>query len=191
MLSFCREKKKNKININRTILHHPRIDDIVLATYADTYLAHAVPGQAVVRPEDALVHHAAPPNRLDEQKVIVGRFLSLIREFNTMAEKIELKKTEIELQRGLIWEIDTYTSLDLTCEDDYFLEALSSNLRGAVVSFQAWVKKVENSKKTILVNKLNKLKADMLSNFEQISIIESELNGIIDKEILLKVKSMK
>jgi hypothetical protein len=99
-LSFCREKKKNKINIRRTILHHPRIDDIVLATYADTYLAHPVPGQAVARPEDALVHHAAPPNRLDEQKVTVGHFLSLIREYNTMAEKIEVEGNSplLELQ---------------------------------------------------------------------------------------------
>jgi hypothetical protein len=44
-LDFTREKTFKKLFINRTILSNPRTDDVVLAAFADTYLAHADPGQ--------------------------------------------------------------------------------------------------------------------------------------------------
>jgi exonuclease III len=40
-LNFCQEKVSRKLAINCSILFHPRTDDVVLAAYADTYLAHA------------------------------------------------------------------------------------------------------------------------------------------------------
>jgi hypothetical protein len=64
---------------------------------------------------------------------------------------------EINLQSDLIWNIDKYCSLKLTCSDDFFLEALASNIKGCVISFQTWKKKLENLKKSRLVKDINLL----------------------------------
>ncbi len=72
-LDFTRNKIKTKPYINRTITNNPRTDDVVLAAYADTYLAHAAPIQpAEMNP---YVHRAGaqdPVDTLDDQKVRVA-----------------------------------------------------------------------------------------------------------------------
>jgi hypothetical protein len=95
------------------------------------------------------------------------------------------------MQRDLIWSIEKFSGLSLTCPDDFFLEALSSNIKGSVISFQTWVKKLDHLKKSLIIKDLNLLKSNYHENFEQITKLESDLNALVDAEILLKVRSMK
>jgi exonuclease III len=68
-LGFTRNKIKPKPYINRTITDNPRTSDVVLAAFADTYLAHADPTQP--NADAPYVHRAAPVDLLTPQKVIL------------------------------------------------------------------------------------------------------------------------
>jgi hypothetical protein len=202
-LSFFHEKISSKLVINRTILSNPRTDDIVLAAFADTYLAHARSiGAAGMQPQHVFLLNEQDP--LAEQKITVGTFLRQIKELNDLVERagnetdnnllqllIAEKETEIEITRALIWSVEHYSNIELNCDDDFFFEALASNIKGSVVSFQAWVKKVDNMVKATLVGQLNKLKKDFTANSSAIYETESRLGKIVDAETLLKVRSMK
>jgi hypothetical protein len=128
----------------------------------------------------------------------------LIREYNDLSEReilepdtdiIALRKAgltrEIELQRDMIWSIDRFSKLSLTCDHDYFLEALASNIKGCVISYQTFVKRLQNMHKSRLVARLDNLKCNYLENIDTINALEEGLNGIVNGETLLKVKSMK
>jgi hypothetical protein len=173
----------------------------VLASFADTYLAHADPSQALA---DEHVHHLNPEHPLQQQKGIVGDLLCLIREFNDLSEReilepnnnlIPLLKagaaTDVDLKRSLIWDVDCFSNLTLTCTDDYFFEALTSNTKGSVISFQTFTKRIANLKQCHLVQQLNELKKDYAMNQGDIAIFEQELKSIINAKVLIKVKSMK
>ncbi len=201
-LDFTSDKINSKPYINRTITDNLRTSDVVLAAFADTYLAHADPVQPAV--DELHVFRAADVDLLTPQKVIVGRLTQLLREYNDLIERsflegqsqllglqIAEKETEINLQKELIWDPLTFQNLILTCNADYFLEALLSNIKGAVISFQTWVKRFENRKKTVLITKLNKLRRDLVSNVSEIGELEQELSKILDSELLAKVRSMK
>jgi exonuclease III len=204
-LSFLHEKMSSKLSINRTILSNPRTDDVVLAAFADTYLAHAGPLDAegaAAAPQLVFRHNNRDP--LEAQRILVGTFIRQIRDLNDLTERsrnetqnnllkllIAEKETEIELSRVQIWSADRFSNLALNCDADYFLEALASNIKGAVVSFQTWVKKTDNLEKANLISELNNLKKDYTAISSTIVSLESRLNKIMDAEILLKVKSMK
>ncbi len=202
LLDFTRNKVQTKPYINRTITDNPRTSDTVLAAFADTYLAHADP----IQPADDLQHvfRAADVDAINPQKVIVGRFMLLLREYNDLIERhareesnpllpllIAEKNTEITLQRELLWDVQRYQNLKLTCNAAFFLEALVSNIKGAVISFQCWTKKTENLKKSILIARINRLRNDYMLNVEEIIATETKLSSILNAELLAKVKSMK
>jgi exonuclease III len=204
-ISFLHKKMSSKLSINRTILSNPRTDDVVLAAFADTYLAHAGTQDAAgaaATPQLVFRHNDRDP--LEAQRISVGTFISQIRDLNDLIERyhnesqnnllkllIAEKETEIELSRAQIWSADRFSNLVLNCDADFFLEALASNIKGAVVSFQTWVKKTDNLEKANLISELNNLKKDYAANSSIIISLESRLNKIMDAEILLKVKSMK
>ncbi len=84
-LSFLRDKICNKLFINRTKLTNPRTDDVVLAAFADTYLAHAdriQPDQ-----ENQFVFEGDPQRQLERQRVAVGTLIRLLKEFNELTER--------------------------------------------------------------------------------------------------------
>ncbi len=85
-LDFTKEKIFNKLYINRTILSNPRTDDVVLAAFADTYLAHAIPDQAVLGQLEQHVHGLDPVRVLNDQKQVVGNFIKLLKEYNNLVE---------------------------------------------------------------------------------------------------------
>jgi hypothetical protein len=95
------------------------------------------------------------------------------------------------MQKELLWDVPRNQRLVLTCPADYFLEALMSNIKGAVISFQAWVKKTDNLKKSLLIKKINFLRKDFAVNFDEIISAEAKLNSILDSELIAKVKTMK
>jgi hypothetical protein len=72
--------------------------------------------------------------------------------------------------------VEQYSNLELNCDDDFFFEALASNIKGSVVSFQAWVKKVDNMVKANLIGLLNRLKKDFIANSSAIYETESRRN---------------
>jgi hypothetical protein len=138
------------------------------------------------------------------KKIEVGNFIKLCKDHNALVERkvneknsnllsllLAEKDTEINLQRDKIWNVDRYSRLLLTCDHDFFFEALASNIKGQVISFQTWVKKVENMEKSSIITKLNKLKVDYTTNSDEITRLEGQLNALIDAETLLKVRSMK
>jgi exonuclease III len=200
-LDFTADKTKSKLFNNRSIISNPMREDIVLGAFSDTYLTHADPA---FDPQDPLVHHLNPGRVLEQQKGVVGRFIQLTREYNHLLERevietgnnlIPLLKAgiirELELQRENIWDVERYFNLKLSCSDDFFLEALVSNIKGCVISFQTFIRRLENLKKSGLVKRLSELKKNYDDNFELISSIEEELNSILNSETLLKVQSMK
>ncbi len=84
-LDFTRNKTKPKPYINRTITDNPRTKDVVLAAFADTYLAHASPHQPAE--EEEHVFRAAHVDILTPQKVIVARLMQLLRDYNDLLER--------------------------------------------------------------------------------------------------------
>ncbi len=169
-LDFTKDKVFSKLYINRTILSNPRTDDVVLAAFADTYLVHAIPDRSALGQLEQHVHGLDPVRVLDDQKQVVGNFIKLLKEHNDLFERQALdktnglldlliaeKNTEISVQRDKIWDVDRYSVLSLSCEDDFFLEALASNIKGHVISFQAWVKRVENKEKNLIISRLKLL----------------------------------
>ncbi len=146
----------------------------MLASYADTYLAHADPAQVLV---DEHVHHLHPGHPLQLQKGIVGNLIRLIKEFNDLSEReilepnnnlIPLLKagvsTDIALQRERVWGIERFSELKLTCSDEFFFEALASNIKGSVISLQTFIKRLSNLRQSRLVQQLNLLKEDYVAN---------------------------
>jgi hypothetical protein len=150
-IDFTHEKTSSKLFINRIILSNARTEDVVLAAYADTYLSHADPTQPAVAPAHCqYVFHQAPLDGIEAQKVAVGTFIRLLKDFNELTERLRKnpsnnllnllvaeKETEISLRRELIWSVERYSELNLSCEHDFFFEALASNIKGAVISFQS------------------------------------------------------
>ncbi len=200
-IDFSKDKSNKKLFINRSISSNTRTSDVVLGAFADTYLAHADENQVI---QDDNVHHHHAHRQIENQKGIVGRFLQLIRDFNDLLERIIKEpninlfplqlagvERDIESQRDLIWSVDKFSQLRLTCDADFFLEALASNIKGSVISFQTFINRLKNLKKSRIVSKLNSLKSDYNANFDRISALEDELNVIINTETLLKVKTMK
>ncbi len=157
----------------------------MLAAFADTYLAHARgPGPAELQPQ--LVFRLNERDPIEEQKLTVGTFIRQLKDLNNLIERsrtepetnllqllIAGKETEIELTRALIWSVERYSNIELNCDPDHFFEALASNIKGSVVSFQAWIKKVDNIVKANLVGQLNKLKKDFVGNSSAIYEIET------------------
>ncbi len=68
--------------INRTIITNPRTVDVVAAAAADTYLAHATPGQPDPRDGPQHVFNRAGDDPIEGQKVVVGQLLSAINNYS-------------------------------------------------------------------------------------------------------------
>jgi exonuclease III len=199
------EKTKPKIFINPSVFSYPRADDVVWAAVADCYLNHAVPDQQM--PGDGrLVHHAMRRDRIGEEKFKVGNLLRLITEYNTLHEmkvrndngnndRLDLdlaaKNTEIRIQRDSMWDIDVLTRLELVPSDEYFLESLLSCVKGSLIGYQTWFKRMETAKKSKLIKDLNELKLNYEENANEILTLENTLNEIVHRNVQAKVKTMK
>jgi hypothetical protein len=203
-LDFRIEKTKSKMYINRSIVTNPRTADVVAAAAADTYLQHAVPGQQPPNVAPRHVFRLVEMDPIEEQKVTVGTLLRSIRSYNDLKSEIVLNSENnlLNLQlaglnatiselRDQLWDPSDYANLQLTCSDDVFLEVLLSNIKGSVVSFQTWNKRLETCKKSQLIKEINELRSDFLNNSETILEKENNLAALIDKETTAKVRQMK
>jgi exonuclease III len=142
LLDFTKNKTSSKLFINRTILNNPRTDDVVLAAVADTYLSHAAAVQPQGVLEEVHVFHHGARDPLASQKTEVGNFIKLCKDYIALVERrttdknsnllsllIAEKDTEINLQRDKIWDVERFSRLKLNCSDDFFFEALASNIK--------------------------------------------------------------
>jgi hypothetical protein len=107
---------------------------------------------------------------------------------NVIELRIGGLNTVIKELREQLWDDATFSHLELSCDNDTFLEVLLSNVKGSVISFQTWVKKKDNVRKSMLIKKNQSLKSNYAINAEEISTNENLLNEIINKEVVAKVK---
>ena len=141
---------------------------------------------------------------LDTGRREVGSFLTLLREINDIEYDITLNgPTDLKIlskdnkiaalaeRRTTLPNPGDLDNIVLSCPDDTFLEVLMGNLRNAIISFQSWVSKLHNLKKSLLVNRINSLRDDFLINSHLISDLQEELNRLVESAILDKIKSLK
>jgi exonuclease III len=186
-------KKKGNINMHRidpSIFNHPRFPAVVACTAVETYLQHAQPEQVGVDIDAGLEE--------------VGTVINKIREINDLEFEMkfdgsnELMDLEFAGKTASLKEsIDNFPDPErlneilLNCEHDIFLEVLMSNIRNSLISFQAWIKKVEHAKCSYLTKNLNTLKNNYEENFELITDFESQLTNIYEKKLSEKIKQIK
>ena len=134
----------------------------------------------------------------------MGNFLTSLRDLNNLELDITLNgRTELkEMTRlGLVREIDLKLAelpdpdqlnlIPLSCANDYFLEALMSSMKCAVISFQSFVRKVSTAKKSQLIGNINRLRDEFVINSAEISDLQQELNNLVNNEVKSKIQAMK
>jgi hypothetical protein len=88
-------------------------------------------------------------------------------------------------------ESGDYAKLQLNCNHNVFLEVLLSNIKGAVISFQTWSRKVDNARKSQLIKEIASMRSDFLLNADLIHEKEKTLSELIELETIAKVRQMK
>ncbi len=83
------------------------------------------------------------------------------------------------------------TRLRLVPSAEFFLEGLLSTVKGNLISYQTWYKKVETSRKAQLIKNLNELKVNYDQNYNEIFNLENILNELVQRNLQAKIKTMK
>ncbi len=161
---------------------------------ADMYVVHAVPIQRDPRDGPQHVFQRQQEDPIAIPTVIVSELLVVITNYNNKKQKIETEGTTnlLELELAALnavivdisermWDTETFGKLVLTCDDDFFLEVLMSNVKGSVISFQSWVKKVDNIKKLLLIKNISHLIRDFNANSDLILEKEKALSDICNR----------
>ena len=180
-------------SINLCTLSHPRFKHVVAGAAAECHLQHADAPEAV-----------RLGINLDDGLQEIGMFIQKIREINELEMLIadegltdfrELslaeKNTELEALFENLPNPDQLAIIPLNCNPDVFLEVLMGYIRDSVISLQSWVRKISNVKKNRIIKRINMLRDDFLINSAPIAELESELNGIVEANLQLRVKNMK
>jgi hypothetical protein len=68
---------------------------------------------------------------------------------------------------------------------------LLSNIKGAVISFQTWSRKVDNARKSKLIKEIASMRGDFILNADLIHEKEKALSELIEIETIAKVRQMK
>jgi exonuclease III len=191
MLSFFRENKNIvRHRINPSVLAHPRFEAVLACAVAETHLQHADPDQDGLDRPAGLRHIGEIVNKIREINE-----LELESELNGLTPLAEMqlagKKRELDELVELLLDPEQLHLMILTCENDTFFEVLISNIRNSLISFQTWIKKVENAKVNLLTKTLNRLKLGYLDNFQEIFDVEKDLNAISEKRLKEKIQQIK
>ena len=189
-LKFNSKKFNTTQSINHSILSHPRFMHVVTGAAVDCYLSHASDN--------------TPGIDIPRGKAEVGAFLTSLQDLNNLELDItlngptnlkELTKAGLvrELDRKLVElpDPDQLNLIPLTCANDYFLEALMSSMKCAVISFQSFIRKVSTAKKSQLISNINRLRDDFIINSAAISELQQELNDLVNCEVKSKIQAMK
>ena len=194
-MSLNKPNFRTTASINLTTLNHPRLMDVISCTVAETYLQHVDRDRV-----------AAGVN-IEQGLLEIGEYHAKIREINDFDLTIACEDNIGRLallnleQQGKVRELllmretqptpEELNVLPLSCDDSTFLEVLLGNLKGSIISLQAWQRKVSNTKKGNIIAEINQLRGDFLINSDRICQLEELLNGIVEAEISEKIKSMK
>jgi hypothetical protein len=189
-LEFTNNMHNAKIFIDNSIFKHPRCSAVLAAAAVETYLQHATPLQEGLNIQEGL--HS------------IGNIINKIRQanetefeiaFGGRTQQLELRlaglNTEINLLVAELLEPEHLNLINLTATPDSFLEILMGNIRNALTSFQTWIKKVKNSNIQVLVRTLHELKKDYVTNFDQITEIESSLCRIREDSLNDRIRELK
>ena len=194
-LSLNKPVFKPNLSIDLTTLSHPRLNDVVSCTVTECYLHHVDPDRA------------GPDVDINTGLRNIGEYRNKIREINQLDMDIAgnndpHRVARLDLEReGKLRELEeirlnqpspeALDMLPLSCEDDNFMEVLLSDIKGSILSLQAWQRKVPNIKKGNLIAEINNLRNDFIIHADRIAVLEEELNGIVEGEIRERIKSMK
>jgi hypothetical protein len=194
-LSLNKPKFRPNMSINLTTLNHPRLNDVISCAVTECYLHHADPVRA------------GPDVDIDTGLLATGEYRSKIRALNKLDLDIaacsnpqataalilerEGKNRDLEEVRLTQPSPEELATIPLSCEDDVFMEVLLGNLKGAILSLQAWQRKVSNIKKGNIIAEINNLRNDFLIHSDRITELEEELNRIAEGEIRERIKAMK
>jgi exonuclease III len=187
---FKRKKNPNIHRIDASIFNHPRFDAVLSCTVIETHLQHADPEQAGLDINSGLL--------------AVGNVVGKIREINDIEFEIhfngstEIAELEVAGKSADLKEMienlpdpEELANIQLECDSDIFMEVLMSNVRNALISFQTWIKKVENAKTNYLIKKINRLKVNYDENYLEIGELESKLSEIEEKKLSEKIRQIK
>lgn len=189
-LEFDRQNNYSKHFINPSIFKHARFNAVVATAAVETYLQHADPDQPGLDLPHGLAH--------------LGEIINTIKNANEVEFEIAFSgttqllehtlsglNTELELLIQDLPDPELLNDIRLTCNADVFLEVLMGNIRNALISFQAWIRKVKGAKVTAITRNLTELKNNYAQNFDMISRLEQELCTIRDAELTCKIEEIK
>jgi hypothetical protein len=156
----------------------------------ETYLQHAVLGQEGLDLDAGLLHVAEVIRSIKQANEI---------EFDIAFNGItELKSLNLEGINAEINQLvddfpdpDLLDDIQLTCNQDIFLEVLMGNIRNVLSSFQAWLQKIKGARVTAISKQLQSLKLDYVVNQEEIFRLESALCTIRDEDLAAKIAEIK
>jgi len=187
-LHFNKAKFSPIRSINQSILSHPRLSETVYAATVDCYLNHAAPD---------------PNLDLEQRKLELGNFISILRQINDLEFDNELNQVgagdnnmqllldSLARARRILPDPEELNNINISCDDDTFLEVLLNNIKNEIINLQSWGIKVRNLRKNNLIKSITTLKKDYLINGDIISDLEAELNLIVDTELNARIRSMK
>ena len=149
---------------------------------------------------DCYLQHAEANDNLEidleQGKLEIGIFINLLRTINDLEYDIKLNGStpiknitllghlgELRLLNETLPTPDQLARINLTCEDDTFLEILMGSIKGATISFQYWARKLSTAKKSQLVGQINNLRGDFSINANRISDLQNELNDLVNLEV--------
>ncbi len=146
--------KNNRVEIKHETLSHPRINYVIKSAVLDTYISHASLTLA--------------NGNIDEYRHLLGNVYTTMRNINdleliiesgsvgngeNLANLLGQRVEELELLDSNMPTPETLATINLSCDDDIFLEVLMGNVKNSIISFQAFQNKVKTVKKTNLFGK--------------------------------------
>jgi hypothetical protein len=103
----------------------------------------------------------------------------------------EMLVTQLQTHTNNLPDPDELNNYPLSTNDSVFFEILYQTLMDNILSFQGWLKKLSNCKKSDLISRLNGLKSNYLTNCNEIFNLEQELNELVEQELSSRISSMK
>ena len=181
-------KKSHKV-IDPNLLNNAEIKETALLTTYNTYSTY-IDGHLPWEHELVNVYRLKERNK-EIKKVLTETLIPRDDVMQNLCIELVNNQNMISNLISALPEIEHLSNLERSIDADLFLTVLSSNLLNNVTSTQASIKNTNLELKKTLGVKLNQLKTDMDSNFEEIIKLETKLSNIIDDELDEKLEKSK
>ena len=162
-----------------------------------------------VAAKECYIHHATINENFTEEiknniLTEIGLICTRFKEINDLEEKIiadnindlerhelEAKKTLNELAVEALPVFEFFETLDLTCNHEFFFEALTSSVRNAALWAQSNLYTLNEKYELNLIRELNILKQDYAANQDEIFAKERILTNHIEKKLRDEIMGQK